>query len=95
MKRPGRNVKNQWGHMSIPTYALLVWTRIALFYHLVETANIWRNHLALSSNENGPRSAESSVGLPSHETTRRHVSEDRYLYKSLIFNYQIKCFYFI
>jgi hypothetical protein len=84
MKRPGRDVKNQWRYMYIPTYALLVWTGIAL-YHLVESANVRRN-LVTSSNENGPGSAESSVGLPSHETKQRHVPEDRYLYKSLIFN---------
>ena len=39
-----------------------------------------------TSKENGPGSAESLVGLPSHETTRRHVPKDRYLYISLIFN---------
>jgi len=35
MKRAGRDVKNQWSHMSIPTNALLM-------CHLEETENIWR-----------------------------------------------------
>ena len=86
MKRPGSDVKNQWSHLYIPTYALLAWKGIALFYHPVEIAIIWRNLLPLSSKENGTGSAQPSVGLPSHETTRRHVAEDRCLYKSLIFN---------